>query len=95
MRSIIPILTLGLCLFHAESRADINDILGLQQAINNFCGVRMNVILVDESHSNPPCIMTYSDGCEEAQPNTPQSCLVVMSKDNAQAADGKVVSVSW
>jgi hypothetical protein len=39
--------------------------------------------------------MTYSDGCEEAQPNTPQSCLVVMNKDNAQAADGKVVSVSW
>jgi hypothetical protein len=95
MRSIIPTLFLGLCFIHAESRADINDILGLQQAINNFCGARMNVILVDESHTNPPCLMTYSDGCEEAQPNTPQSCLVVMGEDNAQADDGKVVSVSW
>ncbi|STQ91142.1 hypothetical protein [Iodobacter fluviatilis] len=86
---------LGLSLIHPFALADINDILGLQQAINAFCGTKMNVILVDESHSNPPCILSYSDGCEETQPDSPQSCQVVLRDQEDKAAEGKVVSVSW
>ncbi|MCX7205587.1 MAG: hypothetical protein NT086_06280 [Proteobacteria bacterium] len=95
MRKHIPLLLLSLGLTHPVALADINDILGLQQAINAFCGVKMNVILVDESHTNPPCLLSYSDGCEETQPNTPQSCQVVMREQNSEEAEGKMVSASW
>jgi hypothetical protein len=90
MRSFI--LGLALSTMYSSSYADINDILDLQQAINSFCGTRVSVILVDESHSNPPCLMVYSDGCEETQPDTPQSCLIVMNEEHQQ---DKMVSVSW
>jgi hypothetical protein len=95
MRKHIPLLLLSLGLTSPLALADINDILGLQQAINAFCGVKMNVILVDESHTNPPCLLSYSDGCEETQPNTPQSCQVVMREQNSEEAEGKMVSASW
>jgi hypothetical protein len=95
MRRPIPLLLLSLSLIQPLAHADINDILGLQQAIDAFCGIKMNVILVDESHTNPPCVMSYSDGCEETQPNTPQSCQVVMREQNSEEAEGKMVSVSW
>ncbi len=95
MRKHIPLLLLSLGLIHPLALADINDILGLQQAIDAFCGAKMNVILVDESHTNPPCVMSYSDGCEETQPNTPQSCQVVMREQGSEEAEGKMVSVSW
>ncbi|MFC7421776.1 hypothetical protein ACFQNF_18105 [Iodobacter arcticus] len=95
MRRMIPLLLLGLGLIQPPAYADINDILGLQQAINAFCGLKMNVILVDESHSNPPCIMSYSEGCEETQPDSPQSCQVVLKGQEDKNTEGKVVSVSW
>jgi hypothetical protein len=95
MRKHIPLLLLSFGLIQPLALADINDILGLQQAIDAFCGAKMNVILVDESLTNPPCIMSYSDGCEETQPNTPQSCQVVMQGQGSEEAEGKMVSASW
>jgi hypothetical protein len=95
MRRPITLLLLSHSLIQPLALADINDILGLQQAIDAFCGIKKNVILVDESHTNPPCIMSYSDGCEETQPNTPQSCQVVMREQGSEETEGKMVSVSW
>ncbi|AZN36211.1 hypothetical protein [Iodobacter ciconiae] len=96
MRKHTPALLLGLGLIQPLAYADINDILGLQQAINAFCGAKIKVILVDESRSNPPCIMSYSEGCEETQPDSPQSCQIVMREpETRKTEEGKVISVSW
>ena len=93
MRHFLSALMLSLFLLPTTALADITDILGLQQALHGFCGPRKDVILVDESHSNPPCLMSYSEGCEEIQPDIPQSCAVVLRAPEEEP--GRIMNASW
>jgi hypothetical protein len=82
MRRFSPLLFSLLVLSHQSAMASmIEDVLGLSDILNQLCGPRMDVVWVDESRQNPPCLMTYSPNCVETQANSPNSCDVVMHSD--------------
>ena len=60
---------------HADLAGDVGT---LEEIFNTVCGPRYDVIWVDEAKELPPCLMSYSQYCEEIQVATPNSCQNIL-----------------
>ncbi|AOX99437.1 hypothetical protein [Jeongeupia sp. USM3] len=60
----------------------IENISTLRMVLDSVCGQRFDVIWIDETRSNQPCLMSYSPFCDEVQHSGPTSCMVVMHVDD-------------
>ncbi|WP_432720507.1 hypothetical protein R0381_003152 [Jeongeupia wiesaeckerbachi] len=77
--TLLATLTLALWVYSAPAFAGlVENISILRMALDSVCGQRVDVIWVDETHTNQPCLMSYSPFCDEVQINGPTSCMVVM-----------------
>ncbi|WP_148716058.1 hypothetical protein [Chitinolyticbacter meiyuanensis] len=73
-RSLSSIALLAL-IWPMQLHADlINDLVDLQGLIEGRCGPRFMVVWVDDSGAIPPCMLSYSFGCEEIQASGEASC---------------------
>ncbi|WP_273428907.1 hypothetical protein [Chitinibacter tainanensis] len=78
LRSIL--LAGALCVGAASVQAGelVEDLLHINTLIEQRCGERLQVLWVDEKGDNPPCQMSYSAACVEAQAAGPYSCSTVI-----------------
>ncbi|SMC23842.1 hypothetical protein SAMN02745857_01707 [Andreprevotia lacus DSM 23236] len=92
-RPFCSALAIAACLITTPAHAElIDDLAALKGALDSLCGSRFDVIMLDESEQLPPCMMSYSQHCEEMQYQGPASCEVVMRL--APSDDDAMMSVS-
>ncbi|GAA5785724.1 hypothetical protein GCM10007860_26120 [Chitiniphilus shinanonensis] len=62
-----------------EGIARLGDLIELR------CGPRIDVVWVDESGAAPPCLHTYSPGCDEVQRNAANLCVAPPQESTEEA----------
>ncbi|HSC80396.1 MAG TPA: hypothetical protein VLC08_08585 [Chitinolyticbacter sp.] len=55
----------------------IDDLVNLKTLIEGRCGPRFHVVWVDDSGVTPPCLLSYSFGCEEIQTVDVAACALL------------------
>ncbi|WP_373975324.1 hypothetical protein NT239_00860 [Chitinibacter sp. SCUT-21] len=63
-----------------DSKAEtmVDRLLFISSTIDELCGEHFDVVWVDDRGINPPCMMSYSQSCSEAQGHHVNSCEVMM-----------------
>ncbi|GHD60519.1 hypothetical protein [Jeongeupia chitinilytica] len=84
--SLLAALTLAASMLSSSAGAGlVENISMLRMALDSVCGQRLDVVWLDETRANPPCLMSYSPFCDEVQYNGPTSCMVVMHIEDEPA----------
>ncbi|BCL75233.1 hypothetical protein JHS3_09690 [Jeongeupia sp. HS-3] len=78
--SLLASLALAVSIFSSVATAGlVENISMLRTVLDSVCGQRFDVIWVDETRTNQPCLMSYSPFCDEVQYSGPTSCMMVMN----------------